>query len=158
MSYFKNYPRIEINGVNMPDITATVSLDGYGRDAFFEYEIKEGETPEMISHRMYNDTNLACFILLLNNIIDVYREWPLDNEQLLSLVKKLYGANAVYGIHHYENSVGQVVPDNYPEYDRFPITNISYETSLNDKKRKIRLPLPEVMVDFEREFKKLLKS
>ena len=39
---------------------------------FDYYDVKDGETPEIIAHKLYGDSELHWVILLINNITDRY--------------------------------------------------------------------------------------
>ena len=47
------------------------------RDDAFDfdyYDVKDGETPEMIAHKYYDDVELHWTIFLANNIVDYYED------------------------------------------------------------------------------------
>lgn len=156
MSYFRFFPNVQYDGVSMPDITRSTIIEDFGRDSFFEYTIEDGETPEMLAHRLYKNPEYAAFILLMNDITDPYEDWPLSNQSLDQVISDKY--DDPNGIHHYENTRGDIVSEQYPDYDRVPITNFEYEIVENDKKRNIRLVLPELISEIEEQHKALLRS
>ena len=43
---------------------------------FDTYVIQDGETPESLARRFFNDSFLDWVILLINNIIDPFEDWP----------------------------------------------------------------------------------
>mgnify|MGYP003330275615 CR=1 FL=1 len=43
---------------------------------FDTYDVKDGETPEILAHRLYGDSELHWVILSVNNITDRYHQWP----------------------------------------------------------------------------------
>ena len=45
------------------------------------YDVKEGETPEMIAHKVYGDPELHWIILLINEVTDRYHQWPMSLPQ-----------------------------------------------------------------------------
>lgn len=77
-----------------------------------EYDIIDGETPEIVAHKVYGNSNLHWIILLLNDIVDPRYEWIISQNNLLEYVKSKYGENSVNAIHHYENSSGEIVNGN----------------------------------------------
>jgi len=77
-----------------------------------EYDIIDGETPEILAHKVYGNSNLHWIILLLNDILDPRYEWILSQENLIEHVKSKYGAQGLNAIHHYENSSGLQVNGN----------------------------------------------
>ena len=67
-----------------------------------EYDIKDGETPELVADRFYNNPELHWIVLQYNDIIDPRFDWPLDTNNLTRYVTgKYYSLN---GIHHYEDA------------------------------------------------------
>lgn len=152
--YFDPFPKVKYNSVDAPDITAANLIESYGRDSFFEYEIEEGETPEMIAHRLYGDSEYASFILRTNNIVDPYEQWPLDELALQTLAQQKY--DNIYATHHYLNSAGNIVSDKWPETDRVAVSNIDHEHTLNEEKRKIMLLHPDLMPAYAKQHRDLM--
>jgi hypothetical protein len=66
-----------------------------------EYDIKDGETPELVADKFYNNPELHWLVLLYNDIIDPRFDWPLDTNNLSRHVNSKY--SNPNGIHHYEN-------------------------------------------------------
>ena len=66
------------------------------------YNVKEGETPEMIAHKLYGDTELHWIILLVNEVTDRYHQWPMTTPQFLDFINDKY--DNPDGIHHYETT------------------------------------------------------
>jgi hypothetical protein len=106
---------------------------------FFTYNIKEGETPEIIADKLYDNPEYAWIILMVNGISDVYTQWPKSYSTLTRYVNKKYGPGNANKIKYYLNNQGIVVHSGWPSYDRIPVTNFEYEELENDKKRHIRL-------------------
>ena len=129
---------------------------------FDTYEVKEGETPEMIAHKLYGDTEYHWIVLFMNDISDRYHQWPMSTPQFLSFVNDKYADP--HGVHHYEINqtsgdttlkidVGTVNTD-YPAASI--VTNMEYEESVQDEQRKIRLLDPDYVAVFSDEFKRLM--
>ena len=139
--------------------------------SFFDtYDVKNGETPEIIADKLYDDPKLHWIIMLLNNVTDRYHDWPMSEQQFDAFVNEKYSNPD--GIHHYEISqesgdTTQKIEVYDPELissdtDAYtsatPITNREYEESEQDKKRKIRLLDPVFIDQFVDEFKILMKE
>lgn len=71
------------------------------------YDVRDGETPEILAFQLYGDSNLHWIILQMNEIHDPRFEWPLDTYNLKRFVEGKY--SDVDGIHHYEDSSGNIV-------------------------------------------------
>ena len=133
---------------------------------FDTYEVKEGETPEMIAHKLYGDSNLHWIILMINEVTDRYHQWPMTVPQFLDFINDKY--DKPDGIHHYETT--QTSGDTKVKIEVFnevdddaytgltPITNREYEEDRQDKLRSIRLIDPKFIGQFVAEFQTLMKE
>jgi len=83
---------------------------------FYTYMINDGDTPENIAYRYYNDMYRYWIILYSNGIMDPQAEWPLGSAQFQIYMNDKYGsvsANAnttviaytMSTIHHYEQTI-----------------------------------------------------
>ena len=61
--------------------------------AFYKYSIQESDTPEIIAHKFYENSERHWIVLLFNDIIDPQFDWPLKYETLIKYVDKKYTAN-----------------------------------------------------------------
>ena len=130
------------------------------------YNVKEGETPEMIAHKLYGDSQLHWIILLVNEITDRYHQWPMTGGQFLDYLNDKYSNPE--GIHHYETTQTsgdtkvKIEVENDVDEDAYtgltPITNREYEENEQDKRRQIRLVDPSFVEQFVDEFKKLINE
>ena len=128
------------------------------------YDVKNGESPESIAHKLYGDSELHWVILLLNNVTDRFHDWPMSEAQFLQFVNDKY--DNVVAIHHYEipQSSGDtskkinVGTSNSDYPTATAITNFEHEQEQQDIKRKIRLLDPSFVPSFVSEFKSLMKE
>jgi len=130
------------------------------------YNVKEGETPEMIAHKLYGDSELHWVILLVNEITDRYHQWPMTGGQFLDYLNDKYSNPD--GIHHYETTQTsgdtkvKIEVENDVDEDAYtgltPVTNREYEENEQDKRRQIRLVDPSFVEQFVDEFKKLMNE
>lgn len=60
---------------------------------FYEYQIKDGDTPEIIASKYYNNPERHWIVLLFNDIIDPQFDWPLDSRTLIDFIDQKYSAN-----------------------------------------------------------------
>lgn len=123
-----------------------------------EYVIKDGDTPRNLAFRLYNDANYDWIIRLLNDIVDEYDEWPMQQNTLMEYCKKKYGIADLSSVHHYESMEGEIVDSQHPSYDRKIITNFEYEEALNNEKRKIKLLKPSILPKFLAQFEELINE
>ena len=173
MSYFDMFPNIYYSAKGdgkftiMKDLLARVKLIANVKDnilGFDYYDVKDGETPEMIAHKYYGDVNLHWTILVVNDVIDYYEDWPMSVQRFEQFVKDKY--DNPQGIHHYEISqtsgdttVTIDVGMNTTEYpSATAISNYKYEDNLQEKKRQIRLIGTRYISDFVKEFESKMKE
>ena len=136
---------------------------------FDTYDVKEGETPEIIAHKLYGDSELHWVVMLVNNIIDRYHDWPMSTPQFNSYINQKYvdadGNPNTSGVHHYE--INQTSGDTsttievtdiltYPK--ALTVTNYEYEQRRQDRIRKIRLLDPKYKDIFVDEYENLMKE
>ena len=97
--YFENFPLILYDSVgngnfkvvtNLLKRVAVRSKVKTNVSVFDTYDIKEGETPEMLADKLYDDPELHWVILLMNDITDRYHQWPKNYNQFLAYVNDKY--------------------------------------------------------------------
>ena len=130
------------------------------------YDVKEGETPESIAFKLYDDTELHWVILLVNNITDRYHQWPMTTPQFQAYVNDKY--TNPDATHHYEvvqdsgDTTKKIEIFNPIDSDAYTsatiVTNFEYEQNQQDEVRKIRLLDPKHIDDFVNEYKQLMKE
>ena len=169
--YFGNFPFVlydSVGGGNFKVVTnllkrvAVRSKVKINTSLFDTYDVKDGETPEMIADMLYDDSELHWIILLLNDITDRYHQWPQNTNQFIAYVNDKY--SNIDATHHYEISQVSgdttikidIGTDNTEHSGASVVTNYEYEENLQDKKRKIRLLDPAYVEDFVAEFEKLM--
>ena len=131
---------------------------------FDTYDLKSGETPELIADKLYNDPELHWVVLMMNDITDRYHQWPLNENQFLAHINDKY--SNVDAVHHYEISQTSgdttikidIGTDNTDHSGATAITNYEYEVEQQDKMRKIRLLDPAYIETFVGEYKTLMKA
>ena len=171
--YFANFPRIPYDSVGNREFKIVTNLlKRVGLRAkvksnvlFFDtYDVKEGETPEMIADKLYDDPELHWIILLINDITDRYHQWPMNSNQFLTYLNDKY--SNVDATHHYE--ISQVSGDttikinigldNTEHSGASIITNREFEEERQDELRKIRLLNPIYIDSFVSEYEKMIKE
>jgi len=107
--YFSHFPSIVYDSVGNGEFKIVTNLlKRVGVRAkvkvntlFFDtYDVKEGETPEIIAHKLYGDPELHWVVLFVNGITDRYHQWPMSHSQFLAYVDDKY--TNIDGTHHYE--------------------------------------------------------
>jgi hypothetical protein len=146
MAYFTNFPRLqyEYGGETGQEIITNIFRRVAIKDniknngsLFIAYGVKNGEKPEHVSDKIYGSEEHYWVILLMNEIHNVYCEWPLSEAELRLFVEKKYGVDGFNKTHHYVNSDGFIVSQDI--IGSSPVSNYDHETSVNDSKRFIKI-------------------
>lgn len=141
--------------------------EDYLQDAIYfnKYTILDGERPDNIAEKIYMDPLLDWVVLITNNIIDLYSEWPLSDSDFYDFMNRKYPNQTYSDIAYYEttevkNSSNRVVlPKGLKVSSNFtiknplnplttlnPVKSVSYlnmEKEKNDSKRDILILKPK---------------
>ena len=137
------------------------------------YTIRDGDRPELLSNRLYGTQDYWWTVLLINNIVEYDKEWPLTSDQMDLYLQENYPFNNVYiDIHHYETLDGLITdpiavmvtkqfnsPEEAINYE--PLIGISiydHEMKRNDAKRKIKLIDPDYIINVINQFNSIMRS
>jgi len=106
--YFKTFPYTyySLDDVATTQIVTNISLRVRLSDElknnfalFDKYDIKDGETPEILADKFYSNPQLHWIILHTNDILDPRFDWPLTTNNLVLFTQGKY--NNVNAPHHY---------------------------------------------------------
>ena len=144
---------------------------------FTEITVGDGERPEDIATRYYGNPFYNWTILVINDIVDYYNQWPRSIVQLQDYINSKY-TNPQATKHHVTTEVkdaneniivpaGKVVPSNFQvayfngstTVTASPVasvTNAAYEFDLNAKKQNIQIVKPDIIEDFVDVYNKIL--
>src|SRR6056300_328734 len=108
--YFKEFPLYQYDFDNkgqsaklVTDILRRVALNAKVRAnslVFDNYDVKEGETPEIVADKYYGESQYHWVVLLVNDITGWF-DWPLDSVTYSKYLLDKYDDN-IDGVHHYE--------------------------------------------------------
>ena len=168
MSYFERFPLYAYdledtqNQTLITDILRRVNLKGNVATntlVFDEYNVQDGDQPDIVARKYYGDSELHWIIVTINNITSRY-DWPLDQVALSNFVSDKYSNPD--GIHHYEINAtsGDTTKKLIVASDTdgaTAITNYEHEETLNDNKRRIRILDRAFVSKFTDEFKDLIR-
>jgi len=150
---------------------------------FEKYSIPGDDKPYNVSYNIYGTPDYEWIILLLNDITNVYTQWPLSQRELELFIYEKYKLNNVNGeleTHHWETTevknlrgdivvpAGMIVNQDFTKLlsngnilagDQIVnrITNYEYEYRLNESKRDIYLPYPDTIFSVMNELQTLLQ-
>ena len=135
---------------------------------FNEYIINNGEKPEIIANKVYQNPFYTWTLFVANDIVNYYEQWPRSSKQLAEYVTAKYD-NPQATKHYVTTEVkqgnniivpaGKVVPQNYSisyyngsttvtANPTVSITNYQYEEQLNSEKEKIQVIKPSIIKQF----------
>ena len=171
--YFANFPRIPYDNYGTGDFRLTpnilkriaVRANVKTTTSLFDtYDVKEGETPELIADKLYGNPEFHWVVLMMNDVVDRYHQWPMSRRQFLAHLNDKY--TNVDGVHHYEISQSSgdtnikinIGTSNTDHPTATAITNREYEQERQDSLRKIRLLDPDFIDEFVTEFEILLEG
>ena len=107
-----------------------------------EYDIVDGETPEIIAEKMYGNAEYHWIVMLANDRYDYRSDFPLQYNELQDYINSKYGEQAD-SIRHYEDARGYVVDSDYP--GAVSVSNRQYEERVNEDKRRIKIISPSLV-------------
>ena len=168
MSYFERFPLYAYdiqdtqNQTLITDILRRVNLKGNVATntlVFDEYNVQDGDQPDIVARKYYGDSELHWIIVTINNITSRY-DWPLDQVALSDFVNDKY--DNPDGIHHYEinatsgDTTNKLIVASDTD-GATPVTNYEHEQTLNDNKRRIRILDRSFVSKFTDEFRNLIR-
>lgn len=125
MNYFNALPQIAQVDPNGNHVVSTnIMARSYflptlknNLNIMYQYDIKEGDTPENIAYRYYGTVDRFWVILMANGIIDPQWQWPLTSNQFNDFMVNKYSEaanstdpNVILAytqstVHHYEQDL-----------------------------------------------------
>tara|TARA_Y100000310_G_C20672485_1_gene811062 strand:- start:1245 stop:1754 length:510 start_codon:yes stop_codon:yes gene_type:complete len=164
MPFFEAFPTIQYDVVGLKnykeirDILVRTQFKErvkQNHGAFEKYDVKDGETPEMIAFEQYGHPQLHWIVLYFNDIVDPFYEWPLSLRDFDKWVMDKYtNPNAV---HHYEVAQSSGVTTKMLKVESTvsgatAVTNYEYEEAEQNKKKQIKLLKREFVAQVVNEF------
>ena len=171
--YFNYFPDIiyDVNGNGQFEICKNILRRVAVREKvrtntllYDTYDVKEGESPESLAHRLYGSTDYHWVVLMVNDMTDRYHDWPMSTPQFLDFVNEKY--TNPDDTHHYEISQSSgdtsvkidIGTDNSDYPSASVVTNYGFEQERQDKIRQIKLLDPAYLNQFVTEFEELMKE
>lgn len=158
--YFNKFPNILYEFIidgkriikSVKDITTNVRFrkDVLSQITLFdEYDIREGETPDIIAAKYYGSSEYHWVIMLANDRFHYINDFPMTYHAFELYVHDKYGDD-LYDTHHNEDTKGNVVNVGYP------VSNYEYESRVNESKRRIKLISPAMLSTILTNYKSLV--
>lgn len=166
---FSMFPKMQVNTITpnattlVTDIFRRISVNKFSKNLIFlqTITVPDGFTVEQVSDKFYKNPEYHWVIMIVNDIVDIRKEWPLSNSDLISFAKKKYGDTQIYETHHYRTTDGSKIIVDYDAADLSngdieEVTNIQYEEELNDVKREINILNPKYLTEFVSNYASLI--
>jgi len=151
--YFSKFPKLiytrqGVSNLATDILTRINTIKGVldNTSLFYTYSIQEGDTPEMIASKYYGDSELHWIVLIFNEIIDPFYDWPMHYRQFIIFLTDKYGSPATAQMtnHHYEKIItsidgytGKVTTDVYQidldSYNHIPAEPTTETRVLNNQ-------------------------
>lgn len=127
------------------------------------YTIEEGETPERLAQKLYDDTKYAYVFFYLNGMANMANNWPLDSLSFKTYIKKKYGSveyaksnvKSYFDLDYEE--ITEYDAQNLADINYYEVTYWDYEEELNNLKAVIYIIDPlkiEVLMSQIRNYKR----
>ena len=116
------------------------------------YVVREGETPEIISEKVYGSPLYHWVVMLCNERYNYVDDYPLTQYELEKHITAKYGSGNEYDTHHYIDTNGNIVDSTQGT----SVSNYDYETDLNESKRRIKLISPTLLNTILKNFKDII--
>ena len=146
---------------------------------FNEITVRDGERPEDVATAFYNNPFYNWTVLIANDVVDVYSQWPRSITQLQDFINQKYD-NPQATKHHVTTQVkdaknnviveaGKVVASNYQisyyngstTVTATPVVSVSneqFEFEENAKKSRIQIIKPQLIEDFVENYYSILSK
>jgi len=154
MSIFTYYPKIaykvdDYNFLKAIDINVVTKikdfLTQYRSISYSPYVVNNGESPDFISYKFYEDPGYDWIIMLTNGVHSIYDDWPRNSEVFNEHIIFKYGSlqTAMSTTKYYYDADRNII--DVLEYTSLASNNRSletvyeYELELNTNKSKIKI-------------------
>lgn len=144
LGYFNYFPKIvytfDKDTVNQQAVTNIFARSTFLKEIadnssiYFEYQVQESDTPEVIAHKIYGDAYRSWIVLLFNKYINPLYEFPMKSVVLDEYVQNKYGQTldeAKDTIHHYEQEVTTTVTFNGVQFYQSSVSSIISDKEFN---------------------------
>ena len=100
--YFNYFPKTYYsanNSASLDTVTNIIARFGFesslkeNSSAFYEYNVQDSDTPELIAYKYYNNVERHWIVLMFNDIVDPQYDWPLQYQPLIDFVDKKYSTS-----------------------------------------------------------------
>jgi hypothetical protein len=140
--YFSKFPKLYYSlrndGLSVDVVTnliARFSLEKSLKEntsTYYEYLVKDGDTPEILASKIYSSPERHWIILLMNDIIDPQFDWPLDYRSFNEFVEGKYSTSEYSDKANTNNTGVSWAQSNV--YGYYKVVTITTTNGVSDKK------------------------
>ena len=129
---------------------------------FDTYDVRDGDTPEIVAAKYYGDPKYHFVVLLVNGFTNRF-DFPIPQRSLNDFITEKYGAGNEDSVHHHEvaQSSGDTTIKLIVSSDTtgaIAVTNREHEQNEQDNKRRIKLLDRVYLRQFVEEFDRLIRK
>ncbi len=140
-----------------------------GTFVFQKYMVSSGQRPETVANELYSEPNYYWVLLVLNDIVNPFIDWPLSDEEVELFTIKKYGIGEEYSVHHFywrdtgkwldevDEAAQRLLYPNNPE-NVIPVSNLEYEIEINREKKSIIAINPKYIQQFVEAYNQALEG
>jgi len=168
--FFSKFSTIEYNDKTIRDLSQAIVIRPEikeNKDLYFYYQLQEYELPDTVAFDFYGSSHLNYVVLLMNDIVDPFYDWPLNRKELVELCIARYGEPGIVGgqfdetgyfaVRHWEKD-GIEYQTGLQPVGAAAVSYYEYEERRNDAKRKIKILYPEYIPQMQKELDTLLNG
>lgn len=131
MQYFNSLPKVQYTNTNG---VSTIYTNLLARASiipnllnntlnFYDYDIQDGDTPEIVAYKYYGDSYRYWVVLYVNQMNDAQWDWPLEDRNFREYMSEKYTGNTAEDVHHFEKTITQTNRTSGTDYDIKTTTN-----------------------------------
>jgi len=179
--FFKGFPKVNYKfGEEVKEVTDFLHRWSFRKSvksngvAWSRWILRDQDTVFSVAKTLYGSEYYFWVVMMMNDMIDPFFDYPLDDVNLASFVAAKYGPENVLGVHHYEadedDNSYSYEPGTIVSYDYInhvpsgttrnikTISNYDHEARINEAKRYIKLLKPEFLDQVKREKDAVMKT
>jgi hypothetical protein len=171
MAYFEHFPQTTFLNQSITNLATAFKLNDLVKNNTFSmlnYVVDVHDKPDHVAFNYYDDSSYAWLVLLSNQILDPYFQWPLNTNEFNDWIKKKYGSIAAaqaINMHCEHNSKNITLSADSLEVssgassgDYSNIDAYTYWDRINDNRRNIKLVNKAHLTDINRQLKTSLDN
>lgn len=153
MNLFQAYRKVpykidDYNSILSVDIRQQIKIKDILKNlgvSYYPYVIKDGERPDNVSMTFYSTPSFDWLILMVNDMFNIYDDWPKDQETFNRYIIEKYGSISAASseVKYYYDSKNNIIDlttyNSLPASQRKLESAYEYEYRANINKSKIKI-------------------